>query len=478
MPTDVPPAVQRTFDRLKQQRDDYIELKEIDGRYYVYAATSEWDSDKERAIKQTTYLGAISLEGEYTPKQVADAVDETEREIFDYGNGTLAAHLLSDVEALLTEYTPNAEELIAMAIIRAIDPQPLRLHRSRWDQLALSRERTPSLSATHLSTVLQETGQSVGWWHDLFADLMDEADLLLYDLTTIFSRSQQISPAEKGYNAENKYLNQIGVVLAFSRSTTLPAGVEVYWGSMKDISTIDDFLDRLPARTIGFVLDRGFWSEPLLRSFREEGISYVAPLRKNSTLFDTRWVQWRSPFSYRGRAIRWGRRHSEHGPIYFFKDPELEGEQKGALLRKVDDGRLDEASYEEKQERAGIIGVVSDMDREGPEIYDLYKGRQDVEVAFDAMKNTLDADATDLQDNDAVRGFFFVTFLALRVYFGILKRLRERELTEDISVSEVLYELSKIHLIVEEDEQREYFAKIPKQAREMAALFPEALPMG
>ena len=267
-------------------------------------------------------------------------------------------------------------------------------------------------------------------------------------------------------------------MLAFSKATDLPAGVEVYWGSLKDISTIGDYLDRFQSRDLGFILDRGFWSEPLLEEFQEEGISYIAPLRKNSHLFDTRWVDWHGPFDYRGRAILWGRRQSEHGPIYFFQDPELEGEQKGALLRKVEQGRLDRETYEEKQERAGIVGLVSDLDRDGPEIFDLYKGRQDVEVAFDAMKNHLDADTTYLQDNDAVRGYYFVTFLALRVYFKILKRLRERDLTGKVSVNEVLYELSKVQLIVESEEDREYFAKIPKQARETAALFPEALPMG
>jgi transposase len=244
--------------------------------------------------------------------------------------------------------------------------------------LALSRDRDARLSPKHLSTALQETGRSVGWWHEIFAELVDEDDLLLYDLTTIFSQSEQINLAEKGYNVGGEYRNQIGVVLAFSEATDLPAGVEVYWGSLKDVSTIGEFLDRFQSRDLGFILDHGFWSEPLLGEFQEEGISYIALHRKNSYLFDTRWVDWRGPFDYRGRAILWGRRQSEHGSIYFFQDPELEAEQKGALLRKVEQGRLGRETYEEKKERAGIIGLVSDLDRDGPEIFDLYKGRQDV----------------------------------------------------------------------------------------------------
>ncbi|WP_048098171.1 hypothetical protein [Archaeoglobus sulfaticallidus] len=42
--------------------------------------------------------------------------------------------------------------------------------------------------------------------------------------------------------------------------------------------------------------------------------------------------------------------------------------------------------------------------------------------------------------------YFFITFLAMRVYFSILKRLREEDLTSRISVNEVLFEFSKVML--------------------------------
>ncbi|RLG35396.1 DNA polymerase/3'-5' exonuclease PolX, partial [Methanosarcinales archaeon] len=79
---------------------------------------------------------------------------------------------------------------------------------------------------------------------------------LLYDLTTVFTHSRNIRMAEKGYNNERKYCNQLGVVIAFSVEDMLPAGIEVYWGSMKDITTIKDFLERFRKRSMGFILDR------------------------------------------------------------------------------------------------------------------------------------------------------------------------------------------------------------------------------
>ncbi|MFQ6077470.1 MAG: transposase [Candidatus Bathyarchaeia archaeon] len=471
----VPPRVLKAFEEIRKSEPGYVELKRIKGRYYVYRATSEWLKDEKRNRKVTRYLGAIDMEGVFIPRRQRRGVQESRLEVFEYGNGALAHHFIKDVG--LEEFTPYWRELMASAIIRALDPKPLRLLKSRWEKLYLHRAFPASLSAKTMSSVLRETGRGVAWWYEFFARLTRRGDLLLYDLTAIFTYSKNIRLAERGYNPDWEYLDQIGVVLAFSVEDSLPVGVEVYWGSMKDITTLKDFLERFRGKQIGLILDRGFWSEGLLKDLRGRGISYLAPLRKDSRFLDLRWIRWRRPFSYRGRAIRWGKRHTELGTLYIFEDPVLRGEEEAALLRRVEKGEMTMGEFEEKRRVAGIIGLMSDLDKDGETVYDLYKGKQDVELAFDAMKNSLDADKTYLQTAEGVRGYFFVSFLALRIYFNILKRLREKQLTQKISVGEVLFELSKIEKIVEPS-GREYFAKIPKRARKIAAIFPEALPMG
>ena len=467
---DIPPKVLKTFERMKESEEGCIELKKIRGRYYVYRATSEWDKEDKKVRKITVYLGSITPEGTYVPKK--QRVQESKREVFEYANGMLAYHLL-DLEEKLKGYTPHYRELIAAAIIKAIDPKPLRLISSRWEKLYLQKVIDVNLSPKHISSVLRDTGKGVRWWYDFFEELSD-GKLLLYDLTTVFTHSRNIRMAEKGYNNERKYCNQLGVVIAFSVEDMLPAGIEVYWGSMKDITTIKDFLERFRKRSMGFILDRGFWSEKLVKDFRKEGINYVVPLRKNSKLMDTRWLRWRKPFTYRQRTIKWSRRKTESGQVYLFYDPQLRGEET-ALLRKVEQGMMTMEEFEEKKKVAGVIGLLSNLDRSGEDMFDLYKGREDVEIAFDAMKNYLDADKTYMHTDEAVRGYFFVTLLALRIYFGVLRRLRERELTNRISVEEVFFELSKVQKIVEPS--REYFARIPRRARRIMELFPE-LPMG
>ena len=53
------------------------------------------------------------------------------------------------------------------------------------------------------------------------------------------------------------------------------------------------------------------------------------------------------------------------------------------------------------------------------------------------MKNDLEADKTYLGGEDAVRGYFLVVLLAMRIHFKILRRLKEKDLSGKLSVRKV-----------------------------------------
>ena len=463
----IPEKVRDALEIIRSREKVYVEVKKIKGKYYVYRSTSEYDREKKKPVKKTEYMGRITPEGVFIPKR--SKIQESSREIFEYGNCMLAYHFLKDVEDALKQLTPYSSEIIAFAIVKAVDPKPIRLLASRWEKFYLSQMMEANLNPKHVSRILRQLGEETTLWYELFSKLITDNDFLLYDLTAVSTCSSQ-KLAEKGYNADHEYTDQIGVVMAFSTKDRVPVAVEVYYGSMKDISTLKDFLNRYPQRRIGFIFDRGFSSYKLLEELRRENIHYIVPLRKNSRYISIG----QGTFSYRSRPIRWSRKEIDLGYVYIYDDPSLRGDEETALLRKVDAGKLTMEEYEEKRKVAGIIGIISDLDLSGEEIFDLYKSREDVEIAFDAMKNYMDADRTYMHTAEAVRGYFFITFLAMRVYFSILKRLREEGLTNRISVNEALFELSKVTLIKERS-GREYFAKIPKRAKRILSLFPEAM---
>lgn len=474
---ELPDLVQKRFEEIKKEASSYVEVKVIDGKYYLYRSTSIWDRKEKKVRKKTEYMGKITSAGEFIEKSSRKRIGETKREIFEYGNCNLVYEFLKDVEPILKDSTPYFEEILASAIIKAIDPQPIRLYASRWEKFYSSNFIDARLSPKYVSSAFRALGENVSLWDKLFSSITDEGDILLYDLSTVFTYSKQIKLAEKGYNPKNMYIDQLGVVMAFSTTDSLPVGIEVFYGSMKDITTLKDFIERYQYSDIALIFDRGLFSYPLLEDLKEEKIHFIVPLRKNSNHIDLRWLRWKKPFVYRKRNIRWCRRKCKIGYVYHFEDPKIRGEEESALLNNVRKGKISMNEFEEKRKSAGIISIMTDIDKDGKEVFEMYKGREDVELAFDAMKNTLDSDKTYLRSAEAVRGYFFVTLLAMRVYFKVLRRLREKDLTQKISVKEVLFELSNISKIREQN-GREYFAKIPKRGKRILSIFPEARPMG
>jgi len=91
------------------------------------------------------------------------------------------------------------------------------------------------------------------------------------------------------------------------------------------------------------------------------------------------------------------------------------------------------------------------------------------------MKNDLEADRSYLGCDEAVRGFFVVVFLVMRVYFKILRRLRECDLVGKVSVREVLYALSKMQMIVESGGE-EYLCVLPKKTEDILEIFKDYIP--
>ena len=74
----------------------------------------------------------------------------------------------------------------------------------------------------------------------------------------------------------------------------------------------------------------------------------------------------------------------------------------------------------------------------------MYKQREELEQAFDAMKNELENDKSYLRDDDSIRRYFFVSFLSLYLDYSIFLRIRTADLIDKISVKDALLVLQGI----------------------------------
>jgi len=179
---------------------------------------------------------------------------------------------------------------------------------------------------------------------------------------------------------------------------------------------------------------------------------------------------------YEKRPIRASKKGVRLGFLYTYEDPQLRAEQETSLLRGIADGKGTMVSFDKGRKLLGMFSIVSDLDRDPREVYEQYKSREEVEQVFDLMKNDLEADKTYLRDENKVKGYFFIVFLALRARFKILRKLKEEDLLGKVSVNEAIMEFSKIEKIVEKN-GAEYFAAVPKKVEELQKHFKDLIPM-
>jgi transposase len=422
-----------------------LELKMHRSNYYVYHSTNRYDKEIKKGRKVSKYLGKLDKEKGFIPKGQNKRTVVCPRNITEYGNSILLHEMMKDIKPLLRAGFPEHwEEICALAMVRVTGNVPLKRAKDAWEKLYNAEDIHPSLNQKNLTAVMRDVGVNRAGQNVLFRELADMSKQLVYDLSSMFSRSMSINQAEKGYNRDKIQVPQINLALRCSADTGLPTMIRSLPGSVKDIKTLYLSINELDIGGKILILDRGFFSEGAIKFLGGKDTSYVLPIKRNSRYYDTR-IHLNEYFSYHGRLIKCGKRKHNDFYLYLFEDQELRLEEQKTLYRKLDEHEIDRKKIDEGMKKAGKILIVSDMDLEKQEIYHLYKKREVVEKMFDTYKTVLNADKLYLQDDESVFGHVFIAFLSLYIHCKLEQLLKKAKLNHKISPIDLLYKYSKVY---------------------------------
>jgi hypothetical protein len=136
-------------------------------------------------------------------------------------------NLAQDMHTIMEKH-PYRDQIIAMPIVKDIDPMPLRLVASRFHKLYVSRSLRPDLDPDELSRILGYVGNHFQDLYEMFRKIMEPGGLLFYDMISIISSSKNLNLAEKGYNPDHEYENQVTLIMAFFVKSWITMAVEVF----------------------------------------------------------------------------------------------------------------------------------------------------------------------------------------------------------------------------------------------------------
>ena len=422
-----------------------LEIKMHGSNYYVYHSTNRYDKEIKKGRKVSKYLGKLDKEKGFIPKGQNKRTVVGPRNITEYGNSILLHEMMKDIKPLLRAGFPDHwEEICALAMVRVPGNVPLKRAKDAWEKHYNVEDIHPSLNQKNLTAVMRDVGVNRAGQNVLFRELADMSKQLVYDLSSMFSRSMSINQAEKGYNKDKIQVPQINLALLCSADTGLPTMIRSLPGSVKDIKTLYLSINELDIGGKILILDRGFFSEGAIKFLGGKDTSYVLPTKRNSRYYDIR-IHLNEYFSYHGRLIKCGKRKHNDFYLYLFEDQDLRLEEQKTLYRKLDEHEIDRKKFDEGMKKAGKILIVSDMDVEKQEIYHLYKKREVVEKMFDTYKTVLNADKLYLQDDESVFGHVFIAFLSLYIHCKLEQLLKKAKLNHKISPIDLLYKYSKVY---------------------------------
>ena len=449
------------------------EIKPIGKYEYVYESSMVWDSEHKKRHKVSRYVGKVINGDRENPKRVREIV--AVRGIYEIGHIELAWSLMDDViAALREEYPDDLMKILAFAFNRLIYPLPLKSIKS-WVEKTWLSKTIREISPKSLSAMLKRIGKDQDGQKRIFMKLMKKNEIVAYDTSALFSHSPGISMAEFGHNNNDLMLPMIRIIMGFSRLRDEPCYIRLVPGSVADIDTLRKTEEDMPPGT-RFVMDRGFIDDDNFRKMNTDGLYFITPLKRDSTIPDYSAEQ-KGFFMFRKRAIRYSSKTIASYDVHIFEDILLRAAEENEYYSLLSAGKNPQFS----PDKAGKIAILTNTREKPQRIFELYKFRNDVEEAFDVFKNLLQVDTPYLRDDDTLRGYAFVSFISLIAYYRILKLLKIRKINGRISVKDALLQLSKIYLTDIGD--RTIMAEIPKKVRELAEtlglkpeLFPKRVP--
>ncbi len=181
--------------KIGRDRNIHVEVKKRGNSHCLYRSITKWDKEKKKRGKVSEYPGRINESG---------LVEKNNRSIFEFGSSELLMTMAWDLVPELKRLFPDHwKEIEGISVVRAMDNQPLKLIKSRWEKLHASRQIDASLSPNTLSEKIRIIGSVHDAKYRFFRSLINRDDSLLFDLSSIFSRSQNVNLTEKGYNHEH-----------------------------------------------------------------------------------------------------------------------------------------------------------------------------------------------------------------------------------------------------------------------------------
>ena len=324
-----------------------------------------------------------------------------------------------------------------------------------------------------------------------------------YDSTSISSYSEQLKQVRYGKNKDHEPLAQINLVLVYGQDSNLPFYYRKLAGNIPDVKTVKELvkeLDVLGYSHVKLVMDRGFYSAENINAMFRNHYKFLIAVSSSLSLV-------KKAISEHGQEMRDFSHYDQNHDVYYFSktvswDYTQERPLKGDTINEdrrtylhlfysseqaVEDERAftlkmiqlqdellsgnrvkeHEKSYDkyftvtetpvrgikvvpnqkamdDAKKTYGFFAFLTNEVKDPITALELYRNRDVVEKAFGNIKDRLSGRRLLVSSNASLEGKLFVEFVALIYLSYIKKRMQEKKLFKDYTMTRLLDELDII----------------------------------
>ncbi len=279
-----------------------------------------------------------------------------------------------------------------------------------------------------LSNLLHDLGLRGNPVRQFEQDLIDNCSHdVAIDGHVIRSCSEENDLAEPGYKVRELKASQVNILIAYDIRNNFPLMYRTYRGSSVDKKSVEDFLRSRKFVNTKFLIDRGFYSQPVLDMMSQNGNCYIIPLSasnshvkriKKTLEYTSGEFVYKSGRKDTARIVYYEEQVDEKTRVIVYKDVDENNSKRKSYQQMMEAGENNytQENYNKYCEWWGVYFLQTTSKDSAPVVFSDYKGRWNIETYNNYVKNNAAFNDLKLQDYYVQHGFDFIMLVTGLIY--------------------------------------------------------------
>ena len=423
-----------------------LQVKEINGRKYVYDVKSFWDKAQKKYRKSTVYMGPCINEKtkEFAPKKKnIDKLSAESRCILNYGDTNLLWESLQNSKlktitaAILPEHQDSLYALMFYKIINGGAGRNAEIwHQGNYSRILFQNAKLESQRVSELLAKLGNENVQRKFFKQYIGEMTDIAGEVVVDSTGL---ENDIDIPLTEYSGRTGDMgNRTKLILVIDRLTHMPLYFRLVAGNIVDVSTLTTTFSLASGFGLNpsmVLMDAGYYSSDNIKSLCKEKVSFLSRLPANLKLYKQVIEDTKETLETPDNIIIYNNRslyvqkvkvdlYGYMGYAYVCLDIKQKGHKLDKFIREAVDENLSKDEIQERMPFIGKFALVSNKDLSNEELMPMYYTRQVAESTFEFSKSQLDLLPLRVHSVTSLRGYMFLCYIALLLSLEINTKLK------------------------------------------------------